>query len=116
VRLALRPRSTTTDAIVDYEASGAPAGAVLEVAVVERSTSTDVRAGENAGKTLHHANVVRSFVSSALGSPTGTVTLRLPPGLRREDADVIGFVQHPSGDGQGLPVLGAASARLDRHE
>jgi hypothetical protein len=116
VRLVLHPRSTTTDAVVSYEASGAPAGAVLDVAVVERSVSTDVRAGENSGKTLHHANVVRSFVTTALTTPSGTVTLHLPAGLHRADADVIGYVQRPSGDGQGMPVLGAASARLDRHE
>jgi hypothetical protein len=117
VRLVLHPRITTTpDAVVAYEASGAPPGAVLDVAVVERSVSTDVRAGESSGKTLHHANVVRSFVTSPLASPTGTVTLHLPPTLRREDADVIAYVQRPSGDGGGMPVLGAASARLDANE
>jgi hypothetical protein len=116
VRLALHPRRTSGDAVVDYEASGAPAGAVLDVALVERSVSTEVRGGENSGKTLHHANVVRSFVGTALGALSGTVTLRVPPTLRREDADVIGYVQRSSADGTGMPVLGAASARLDAHE
>jgi hypothetical protein len=118
VHLSLRPRggATTTDAVVDYESSGAPAGAVLDVAVVERSASSEVRAGENAGKTLHHANVVRAFVTAPLASPSGSVSLHLPQTLRREDADVIAYVQQPSGAGPGMPVLGAASARLDPHE
>jgi hypothetical protein len=116
VLLTLRVRATPTEAVVDYEAPGAPAGAVLDVAVVERSATSEVRAGENAGRTLHHVNVVRSFASSALVSPTGSVTLDLSPSLRREGVDVIGYVQRPSGDGNGMPVLGAASARLDAHE
>jgi hypothetical protein len=115
-RLVLRVRSSPTEAVVNYETQGAPAGAVLDVAIVERSVTTDVRAGENAGRSLHHANVVRSFATSPLGAPSGTVTLRLPRTLRREDADVIGYVQRPAGDGTGIPVLGAASARLDAHE
>ncbi len=116
VRVVVHPRKTPGDAVVDYETSGAPAGAVLDVALVERSVSTEVRAGENSGKTLHHANVVRAFVTTPLTPPSGTVTLRLPATLRREDADVIGYVQRPAGDGTGMPVLGAASARLDAHE
>jgi hypothetical protein len=115
VRLALRVHTTPGEAVVDYEAQGAPAGAVLDVAVVERTATSEVRAGENAGRTLRHANVVRSFASSPV-SPSGTVTLRLPPALRRAGADVIAYVQRPSSDGGGMPILGAASARVDSHE
>jgi hypothetical protein len=115
VRLALHVKSTPAEAVVDYEATGAPAGAVLDVAVVERSVTSEVRSGENGGKTLHHANVVRSFAATTLSSASGTVTLRLPPALRREGAGVIAYVQRSQGD-RGMPVLGAASAQLDRHE
>jgi hypothetical protein len=116
VRLVLQVHATVTDATVQYEAQGAPAGAVLDLALVERSVTTEVRAGENAGRTLHHANVVRAFASSRLGPATGSVTLRLPSGLRQDGAEVIGYVQESPGDGSGMPVLGAASARLDTHE
>jgi hypothetical protein len=116
VRLTLHVHTTPAEALVDYQADGAPPGAVIDLAVVERSATTDVRAGENAGRTLRHANVVRSFASSALASPSGTIALRLPPALRRDGADVIGYVQRPPGDGHGMPVVGAASAHLDSHE
>jgi hypothetical protein len=123
-RLLLRAHATPADAptsaVVSYEAQGAPAGAVLELAVVERSVTTDVRAGENAGRTLRHADVVRAFASSPLAAlpatQAGTVTLQLPASLPRESADVIGYVQTSSGDGHGMPILGAASVRLDAHE
>jgi hypothetical protein len=116
VRLTLHVRTTPTEALVDYQTEGAPPGAVIDVALVERWATTDVRAGENAGRTLHHANVVRSFISSALVSPSGTIALRLPPVSPGGGADVIGYVQRPPGEGNGMPVLGAASAHLDSHE
>jgi hypothetical protein len=116
VRLTLRVHATPAEARVDYQAVGAPAGALIDVAVVERSVSSEVHAGENAGRLLRHANVVRSFASSPLVSPSGTVTLPIPPALDRAGANVIGYVQLPPGDGEGMPVLGATSARLDSHE
>jgi hypothetical protein len=116
VRLVLRVRSTPTEAVVDYEAPGAPMGAVLQVAVVERAVTSEVRAGENAGRTLHHADVVRAFASSTL-APSGTATLRLPANLHRDQADVIAYAQRsPTPGGGGMPVLGAASAHVDHHE
>jgi hypothetical protein len=116
VRLTLRVHTAPAEARVDYQAEGAPPGALIDVAVVERSVTSEVHAGENAGRTLRHANVVRSFASSPLVSPSGTVTLPLTPALDRAGASVIGYVQLPPGAGEGMPVLGATSARLDPHE
>jgi hypothetical protein len=113
VRLSVHPRRTGPAAVaVDYEAQGAPPGSVLNVAVVERVVSTSVRAGENAGKTLRHANVVRALVTAPLSSTTGSVALQLPARLPRDGAEVIAFVQRPSADGGGMPVLGAARSPL----
>ena len=116
VRLVLLARSTPANVVVSYEAPGVPTGAVLDVAVVERLVTSEVRAGENSGKTLRHANVVRAFVTTPLASTAGTVTLRVPPTLRREDADVIAYVQRAPGDATGMAVLGAASTHIDGHE
>jgi hypothetical protein len=113
VRLSMRVHRRDPEAIVvDYEAPGAPAGCVLEVAVVEKSASTIVRAGENAGKTLHHANVVRAFAASPIALPTGSQVVATPSSLRSEDGDVIAYVQLPANPARGLPVLGAARAPL----
>jgi len=113
VQLVVRPHASGPDALtVDFEAPGAPAGAVLDVAVVERSTSTSVRAGENAGKTLRHANVVRTFLSAPLRAPAGSVVLELPPSLPRDGAELIAYVQQPSSDHGGMPILGATRAKL----
>ena len=85
VRLSLHPRAGEGDVLlVDYEAEGAPPGAVLDVAVVERAATTEVRSGENAGKTLRHVAVVRAFASQPVAGQ-GTVTVRLPASLGRRE-------------------------------
>lgn len=113
VQLVVRPRASGPDSVtVDFEAPGAPSGAVLNVAVVERSVSTSVRAGENAGKTLQHANVVRAFLTTPFRAPAGSVVLHLPPSVPHEGAELIAYVQQPSSDHGGMPVLGAARAQL----
>lgn len=113
VRLSLHARRIGPAAlVVDWSAAGAPAGAMLDLAVVERSVSTAVRAGENAGRTLHHANVVRSFVVVPLGGTSGTTSVPVPAGLRPTDGEIFAYAQRVAGGGGGMPVLGAASVPL----
>jgi hypothetical protein len=115
VPLVVRAHASGRDTVtVDFEAPGAPTGAVLNVAVVERSASTSVRAGENAGKTLHHANVVRVFLAAPFRVPAGSVVLQVPPSLPRGDAEIIAYVQQSTSDHGGMPVLGATRATLPR--
>lgn len=80
---------------VDYAVADAPPEAVLNVALVESNLSTDVRRGENAGRTLHHAPVVRVFQTIDLpgDDAEGRTTLTLPPDTRPEHTAVIAFVQ-----------------------
>ena len=52
--------------IVNYQAQGFSKDEVINFALVERGLSTDVTAGENAGRTLHHDNVVREFQTMPL--------------------------------------------------
>jgi hypothetical protein len=106
--LALKVRPTGEKALtVDYEAKGAPTGSALNVALVERDASSAVRAGENAGKTLRHVNVVRAFVTMPLTSSTGSVPVPYPAGLRSEDIEAIAYVQRTDGS---MAIVGAARA------
>ena len=113
VRLSLHARRADASTVaIDYTASAVPEGAVLDVAIVEHEASTQVRAGENAGKTLRHVNVVRSFAVVPLAGPTGTTTVRLPAGLRAADGEIVAYAQRESIDGAGMPILGAATTAL----
>ncbi len=95
-----------TSARVAYAVTGAPKASVLQVAAVETGLVSRVSGGENAGRVLHDANVVRAFVTVPLDMATeGTVTLPLPKGTVAGHTSVVAFVQ----DRSTMEVLGAAA-------
>lgn len=114
VSLSVAARGTASGAVViDCKAQNAPADAVVDIAVVERATSSDVRAGENAGRVLRHANVVREFAVAPIGAGAASVIVHVPASLRRGGGEVIAYVQRPNGS-RGMPVLGSARTELPR--
>jgi hypothetical protein len=99
-------RSDGRSVTVEHAVGGAPEGARLHLALVEDDTAQDVTRGENRGRRLAHARVVRAFETVAAGD--GSATLMAPAGLDLDHARVVGYVQ-PDEVG---PVLGAAQVRL----
>jgi len=79
--------------IVKYKAQGFSKDDVINVAVVERGLSTAVTAGENAGRTLHHDNVVREFQSKPLTENEGEISVSLNKVTDPSQASFIIFVQ-----------------------
>jgi hypothetical protein len=67
------------------------------IALFENGLSTDVRAGENGGKTLHHDYVVREIVGPLRMSSAGTLRLerrlRFRPTYQPEQTGVAIFLQ-----------------------
>lgn len=90
---------------VDYEVEGNLKDKVINVALVERNISTQVKRGENGGRKLHHDNVVREFQTVEL-TGKGAVMLNLPSDLNKSKSAVIAFTQ----DQTTLEVFGAARA------
>ena len=88
---------------VKYKVEGAPAGAVLDVAWVDAHAESAPNRGENQGRALRHANVVRDLSSVALsGALAGSVRVTRP---EARDGAVIAWIQmEPAGR-----VLGAAA-------
>ncbi len=88
--------------------------AEIYVALTEDGLVSAVRAGENGGKTLRHAAVVRQL--RKIGSTafpggaefTGSQKLRLPAGWNRANLRAVAFVQ----EAKTRRILGAASASV----
>jgi len=59
----------------------------LQAALIQLQASTAVGKGENAGKQLHHADIVRDLKSS--GKNKGSLTLTIPAGLTAADCKVV---------------------------
>jgi hypothetical protein len=69
-------------------------GAELVWAVTEDDLVVEVKRGENARRTLHHAGVVRWFSSSKIGDSAGaTIKIPLRAEWKRDRLRVVGFVQ-----------------------
>jgi hypothetical protein len=82
--IAIHPRDGNADVDVSAQVTDVRerADAVVAVALVESELASDVKAGENAGKRLHHDHVVRQwrqvFTMDASGTGSGKTSLPLP--------------------------------------
>lgn len=94
---------------VSYRTSGHGSGDVLDVALAESGLFVEVKAGENRGRTLRHAGVVRAFRSLILDERgSGSVRIAFPPGMRRNGAVIVAYAHKADFPG----VTGAARARV----
>jgi hypothetical protein len=81
----------------------------LNVALVERQTSTDVRAGENEGRVLEHSHVVRTYRVVPVDTDlTGEARVKILDDTTAAALDAIVYVQ----DRATLAMLGAVSVAL----
>ena len=81
------------------------------LAITESRLASSVNAGENAGKDLHHASVLRSLHKIGVAKDNGDISfdsstkVKLKPDWKRQNLLVVVFVQ----DKKTLHILGAAS-------
>ena len=93
---------------VTYSVTGAPPGAVLNLALVEDGLRVRVPRGENAGRTLSHDAVVRLFRSFALDRAADrSLSLAWPEGVDRQKASLVAYAQ----DASTFEILGATGAK-----
>jgi hypothetical protein len=88
--------------------SGAPAGAEVAIALTERGLVSAVAAGENAGRTLVHAPIVRAFQVVSAGARLDDLVLTPPAGLVHERSGITVLVQ----DVVTRRVLGVGSTHI----
>jgi hypothetical protein len=75
---------------------GAPEAAQFYVAIVESGLSSEVKAGENAGRVLQHDRVVRAL-KGPLPAATQSLAIPLPAHWNRTQIELVAFVQEPTG-------------------
>jgi hypothetical protein len=85
----------TNQITVKFSAEGYTKGDVVNIALVERGLNTDVTAGENAGRMLHHDNVVKEFQTMPLTNAGGQVKMSLSRISDLSQASLIVYVQDP---------------------
>ncbi len=110
IRADLRPAPGGVDVEV-HVGPGEDRPSVLWLVLTESGLSSQVTRGENRGRTLVHAPVVRSLEQVAVvpgGGWTGTVRLPLAQAWRREALVVVAFAQERKSG----RVVGIATARV----
>jgi hypothetical protein len=81
------------------------------LAVSESGLQSSVGAGENAGKTLHHASVLRSLHKIGVATPKGdtafesSTRIKFKPEWKTKNLQVVAFVQEK----KSMRILGAAT-------
>lgn len=109
VQLTVHTPGVPDRIVVGWQTSPTPAGAQLHLALVQRGIVRQIGAGENAGARLQHDNVVRAFTTVDLSQAAArTVALPVPQDVVRQQASVIGYVQHA----ETMRMLGAARVDL----
>jgi hypothetical protein len=107
VRIALTAQQSGSKLSVSYSIAGAQ-GQVLHIALVQKQAVTNVKNGENAGRTLQHHNIVRVFKSLDVAEGKRTLLLDMPAGLSPADCILIAYTQQSTD----WKVTGLATATL----
>jgi hypothetical protein len=107
-RIVLHAAASDGGVSVDFAFSAAPTPAtVLQVAFVQKEAVSQVKVGENAGRSLRHANVVRALQTVQLdGSQSGHTSFRLRP--TGDGSAIIAYLQDP----ETMAITSAARVEL----
>ena len=81
---------------LDYEVTGNTGNSQLLIAVVQKHAVSQVRRGENEGRTLSHAQIVRHLDTFDLKPGNhGAEQISLPDGFNTQEWELIGMIQNP---------------------
>jgi hypothetical protein len=116
VRIGVEPgaadRLAVSVAVADLPPVGKGDRADIIVAVTEDHLRSDVKSGENHGRTLAHAAVVRHMTTlgeaTAAGASSARADIAIGSGWQRDNLKIVAFVQ----ERRGRTILGSAVVRL----
>ena len=77
---------------VEHQVTGHEKNTELVLALVQKSAQSNVRAGENAGRSLSHVQIVRQLQRIDINSKK-TIVINPPTGFTKEGWELIGMIQ-----------------------
>ncbi|MBD1386670.1 DUF1223 domain-containing protein [Mucilaginibacter rigui] len=94
--LSLQGHQVGKNLNITYLSEGQPVQGKLIVAMVQKHAVSIIKAGENKGRTLTHAQIVKQFSTFSLSPERkGSETVVLPAGFDTQKWELIGFIQNP---------------------
>ena len=93
--LALHVTQTNRSLSIKYQATGKTNANQLLIALVQKHAVNKIHRGENEGRTLTHAQVVRQLVTVNLkAGPQGTQVIEAPSDFTAQGWEIVGFLQN----------------------
>jgi len=96
MRIGAAPVENEDSLIISYKIWGKTDSLILNIAIAQILVNSQVTAGENAGKVLHHQNVVRKFKTIPLTATSGYVKISAGKYWDFTNFRVIAFIQNES--------------------
>ncbi len=94
--LILHGKQQSGKLTINYQVPAESEKAELVITVLQKNSVRYIKRGENQGRTIHHAQVVRSIHTfSPSKSGNGQVTISLPQEFTVTEWEVIGLLQDP---------------------
>jgi hypothetical protein len=106
--LAIKAYQEKGQLSVGYQTNTPLEQSALVITLIQKSGQSIVRAGENAGLTLQHVQIVRKFLTKTLHATNGKISFVLPEDYKMNDWELIAFVQNKMTGS----ILTAAKAEL----
>jgi hypothetical protein len=92
--IQLTAKNTTNKIVTISYKVNTTSNTVLNIALIQLDAQSNVKRGENEGRTLHHVNVVREFKTINVSKDLkGNVDIILPEALSAKDCRVIAYLQ-----------------------
>jgi len=93
--LSLSSEADAKAVTVTYDAKAVQAGEELVLALVQKNGHTDVKRGENEGRSLSHIQIVRKTAMVSLKEThAGSAILSFPKDAGKQDWEIIGLIQN----------------------
>jgi hypothetical protein len=96
VNLDLKVRKQGNNIQISYSINGNSPADKLLIAVVEKHAVREIGDGENRGRTLNHAQIVRSLSSFSITGNKGIEQISLPVDYNAGNYEIVGFLQDES--------------------
>lgn len=80
--------------LLTYKTGMPERGSRLLLALIQKTATTVVKAGENSGRTLSHVQIVSNLQDISLTAASGEASLKLPANFFSANFEVIAFVQN----------------------
>ncbi|WCT14208.1 DUF1223 domain-containing protein [Mucilaginibacter jinjuensis] len=82
------------EAELTYKAISFDKKDVINVALVQKEEVSEIKAGENKGRTLQHIDIVRQFVTAPISNSSGKINMEIPADLRNKALKLIVYTQN----------------------